>query len=97
MKLVLIAYNEAVDEEVMELLDETGAQGYTKWTQVLGKGRTSGPHLLSHVWPKGNNALFVVLADDVAAKLLAAARKLRQAVGREGIKAFVLNVEDQLG
>ena len=93
MKLVWIAYNEAIDEEVIEALEAVGATGYTKWTQVRGKGTTSGPHLLSHVWPQGNNVLFVVADDEVAGKLLEAARELKKTSGREGIKAFLLNVE----
>lgn len=93
MKLVLIAYNEAIDDEVMEQLDAAGAEGYTKWTEVLGKGLTSGPHLLSHVWPKGNHVLLTVVADDVAGKLLDAVRGLRESTGKEGAKAFLLNVE----
>ena len=94
MKLVLIAYNEAIDDEVMEQLDAVGIEGYTKWTEVLGKGQASGPHLLSHVWPKGNNALVVVTEDASAEKLLEAIRNLKQTATREGIKAFLLPVEE---
>ena len=94
MKLVMIAYNEAIDDEVMEQLNAAGAEGYTKWTEVLGKGRTSGPHLLSHVWPKGNHVLATVVGNDVAERLLAKIRSLRESAGKEGVKAFVLNVED---
>ena len=94
MKLVLIAYNEAVDDEVMEQLKTTGIEGYTKWTEILGKGQASGPHLLSHVWPKGNNALLVVTEDASAKRLLEAIRGLRKTVAKEGVKAFVLNVEE---
>ena len=93
MKLLLIAYNEAIDEEVMEALAAAGADAYTQWTGVLGRGRTSGPHLLSHVWPKANNVLAVVAEDGVAAGLLAAVAELKQHAASEGIKAFVLNVE----
>ena len=94
MKLVLIAYNEAVDDEVMEQLKTTGIEGYTKWTEILGKGQASGPHLLSHVWPKGNHALVTVVTDDVAGELMKGIRGLRESAGKEGVKAFVLNVED---
>ena len=94
MKLVFVAYNQAIDSEVMEVMDSLGLEGYTKWTEVLGKGRTSGPHLLSHVWPKGNNVLLTVVGDDVATRLLAGVRGLRESVGKEGAKAFVLNVEE---
>lgn len=95
MKLILIAYNEAIDEEVMELLDTAEVAGYTKWIQVLGKGRASGPHLLSHVWPKGNNVLVTVVDDALAVELLDAVRNLRQTAGAEGLKAFQLDVEEQ--
>jgi len=45
MKLVLIAYNEALDGEIEGLLGENTVEGFTKWTKVYGKGRSSGPHL----------------------------------------------------
>ena len=45
----MICYNEAIDDEITELLDKIGLEGYTKWTKVLGKGTSSGPHLYSHI------------------------------------------------
>jgi len=93
MKMVLVAYNEAIDEEVMEMLAEAGAESYTKWTRVLGKGHTSGPHLASHVWPKQNNVLAVAIEDEVADRIIQGVRQLRSALGQEGIKAFVLPLE----
>ena len=94
MKLVLIAYNEAVDEEVMRILQEVSVESYTKWTKVLGKGERSGPHLMTHVWPKANNVLAAVADDETAAKLLDGVRELRGRLAREGIKAFSWQVED---
>jgi len=96
MKLVLIAYNEALDEEVEEILGQNAVEGFTKWTKAYGKGRSSGPHLGTHVWPKVNNVLAVVTEDKKAEKLLNGVRELRTRLSREGVKAFVLNVEQQL-
>ena len=93
MKMVLITYNEAIDDEVMEILQVQSVEGYTKWTKVLGKGKTSGPHLSTHVWPKANNVLAIAIEDEKAKDLLADVEKLKQAVGREGIKAFLLPLE----
>jgi len=93
MKLVLIAYNEALDDEVLEVMAEAGAETYTKWTKVLGKGNSSGPHLATHVWPKQNNILAVCLEDQKAFGLLAGVQALREELGREGVKAFLLPVE----
>ena len=95
MKMVCVAYGEALDKDVMGLLDQVGAGGYTKWTLVEGVGRTSGPHLRSHVWPKGNLVVMVVVEDEIAGLLVDAARRLKRDVSTEGLKAFVLNVEEQ--
>ena len=93
MKLLLIAYSEAVDQEIMEQIEACGVASYTKWTQVLGRGATSGPHLLSHIWPKGNNVLAVAAEDETADALFRAIGELRQSAGTEGVKAFVLPIE----
>ena len=94
MKLVVICYNEAIDDEIIELLDEANVDGYTKWTKVLGKGKTSGPHLYSHIWPKANNVLFTTLPEDVTAKILERIREMKSKVGTEGLKAFVWAIDD---
>jgi len=93
MKLVMICYNEAIDDEVTELLDKTDIKGYTKWTKVLGKGQTSEPHLLSHIWPKANNVIAAVVPEEVAQTVLQDIRNMKGKVGREGLKAFVLPVD----
>jgi nitrogen regulatory protein PII len=94
MKMVLIAYNEALDEEVMTAMETAGLENYTKWTKVHGKGAASGPHLATHVWPKANNVLAVAAEDDRVAALLAEIRSLRADLGHEGVKAFVLPVDE---
>jgi nitrogen regulatory protein PII len=94
MKMILIAYNEAIDEEVFEVLEASGERGYTKWTRVLGDGRSSGPHLATPVWPKANNVLMLCAEEEQVAKILAGIRLLRTKMGREGVKAFTWNVEE---
>jgi len=94
VKLVLIVYNEAIDDETMALLERAGVGSYTKWTKVLGKGEKSGPHLMTHIWPKANNVLATVADDETAAKLLDGVRELRERLAQEGIKAFSWQVED---
>jgi len=90
----MICYNEAIDDEVIEILNRAGANGYTKWTKVLGKGTTSGPHLYSHVWPKANNVLAAIVSEDIAATLFKNVRRMREKLGSEGIKAFMWEVDD---
>ena len=90
MKLVIIAYNEVLDSSLEELLERAGAKGFTKWTGIYGKGRSSGPHLGTHVWPKANNVLAVAVEDDTAEKLLKGVRELKKDTAAQGVKAFVL-------
>jgi nitrogen regulatory protein PII len=93
MKAIIISYNEAIDEEVMELLKANEVPNYTKWVKVLGKGSSSGPHLQTPVWPKANNVVLAITEDDRVGPVLDALRNLRKELGHEGIKAFVLPVE----
>jgi nitrogen regulatory protein PII len=94
MKMLFIAYNEAIDEEVMEILDANAVASYTKWAKVLGKGKASGPHLQSQVWPKANNVLMIAAADEQAGKIVQDIRGLRTTLSHEGVKAFVLPLEE---
>jgi nitrogen regulatory protein PII len=93
MKLVMICYNEALDNEVIEILEQAGIKGYTKWTKVKGKGNSSEPHLLSHIWPKANNVLFTAVSDEITVELLESIRKLKTKAAKEGIKAFLWSIE----
>lgn len=94
MKIVLIAYNEALDGKVEGILKKCETDGFTKWTRVYGKGQSSGPHLGTHVWPKVNNVLAVVTDDDKAESLLESIRELRNELAKEGVKAFLLPCEE---
>jgi nitrogen regulatory protein PII len=94
MKLVMICYNEAIDDEVIDVLNRAGANGYTKWTKVLGKGITSGPHLYSHIWPKANNVIATVSSEEVAIVIFDNVRRMREKLGSEGLKAFMWEIDD---
>jgi nitrogen regulatory protein PII len=94
MKLVMIIYNEAINDEVESLLEQNGIDVFTKWTKVYGKGRTSGPHLGTHIWPKANNVLAVVTEETAAGKILQDIRELKKRLAKEGVKAFMWEIED---
>jgi hypothetical protein len=92
--MVIISYNEAIDMEVMEALQNCNLKNYTKITGVYGRGTTSGAHLGNDIWPGRNNLLYVVCEEKPARQMLACVSELRKKLGREGIKAFILAVED---
>jgi len=94
MKLVIICYNVAIGDEVLEVLKEIGVSSYTKFKEAEGVGKLSGPHLGTHIWPAINSVLMVALEEDKKDKLIEKIKELRKKLGKEGVKAFVLPVEE---
>lgn len=92
-KVVMICYNEAVDDDVMGILAHCPIKNYTKLTGIYGRGETSGTHLGNDIWPGLNNILYVACDSAQASEMLDSVKELRKRLGSEGIKAFVLPVE----
>ena len=90
----MAAYNEAIDAEVMEALENCTLKNYTKIKGVSGKGERSGTHLGDDIWPGRNNILYIACQDSQAKQLIACLKELRKKIGQEGIKAFVLPVDE---
>lgn len=93
MKMLMLVFNEAVDEEVMEMLQACGMNNYTRINGIFGKGRTSGTHLGTDIWPGRNNLLLLAVPDDKMPHALECVQTLRKTLGAEGVKAFVWNLE----
>ena len=97
MKAVFVAYNQAYNQEIVELLEQLGQRGYTVWEDVGGRGSVDGePHLGNHAWPTQNHALLTVLDDALASKVMAALRDTDAANPDLGLRAYVLPVEDAI-
>lgn len=94
MKAVLIVHNEAIDNEVNGLLELSGVRHYTKFTNVLGKGEISEPHLNTEVWPETNYGTLVVVDQTRAKAIMDKVREMREKLGVEGIKAFMWEIEE---
>ena len=97
MKAVFVAYNQAYNQEIVELLEQLGQRGYTVWEDVGGRGSVDGePHLGNHAWPTQNHALLTVLDDALAPKVMAALRDTYAANPDLGLRAYVLPGEDAI-
>lgn len=94
MKMITIIYNEAVDDEVADILNDCALKSYTKLTKTYGSGTASGTHLGNDIWPGLNNILYVACSDDEAKKLITRIRDARKTIGKEGVKAFVMPLEE---
>ena len=93
-KMVMLTYNEAIDAEVMEVLQNCGLENYTKVMGVFGKGKTSGAHLGNDIWPGRNNILYIACEEGRVKQTLSCIQELHKEVGKEGIKAFVFPLEE---
>ena len=94
MKAMFIAYNQAYNEEITELLAAHGQRGFTRWEGVEGKGGFNGiPRFGNHAWPEMNHALLVMTADEKVAPLLSALEAKDKEAPDLGLRAFVWNVE----
>jgi hypothetical protein len=94
MKMFLIIYCEAADEDVIAALKESGVRGYTKMVEAQGEGTETEPKLGTHCWPGKNNVLFMAMADDEIHRLDARLRELKQMHPRAGIRSFLLPMEE---
>ena len=57
MKAVFIVYNQAQTEKVEYLFEKLDIRGFTRWTELTGRGSVDGPpHMSTHTWPEQNTA-----------------------------------------
>jgi hypothetical protein len=86
--MVLMMYDRAIDEEVMEIFKGLEVRYYTKWKDVVGVGRRD-PHLGDDVWPGLNNVLLVVIDEEKKRRLLEKVKALQISYPSVGLRAFV--------
>jgi nitrogen regulatory protein PII len=94
MKAVLIMHNVALDRDVNEALQSLGVDCYTKFTDTLGKGKLSEPHLNSDVWPGINYGTLVIVEESKAKQIMDKVRRMREKLASEGIKAFMWQIDE---
>ena len=95
MKAIFVAYNQAYNEEIVEVLVAHGQRGYTAWQDIQGKGSVDGiPHLGNHAWPEMNHVMLsFVEDDDVARKIVSALRETDSRLPDLGLRVFSWSVD----
>ena len=87
MKSILIVYNQILSDELLDLLDELGIRGFTRWNDIQGRGSHTGvPQMGTHTWPGLNGAVLCVVDEEQATTLLEALKDF-DAEDR-GLRAF---------
>ena len=94
MKAIFISYGQAYDQEIVQILEEAGQRGFTRWVDIGGRGTETGiPHYGNHTWPSMNNAILTIVEDSMVEPILEKVR-LKDAEFQDiGLRAFVWNIE----
>ncbi len=94
MKAVFIVYNMAQTEKVEYLFEKLDIRGFTRWTDLTGRGSVDGPpHMNTHTWPEQNTARLAVVEDEAVEAILDGVKKLDEVNKDVGIRAFTWNIE----
>ena len=89
MKALFIACDQALYEEVHQVMKQLGVRGYTSGEEVTGCGSETGdPHLGDAVWPIMNSAILTITDDEHCNDLLNALRDLDAKNPLLGVRAF---------
>lgn len=97
MKSILITFDQAHRERIIDILDRSNCRGFTAWDTVQGRGSVDGePHYGSHAWPSMASAIITVVADERVPQLLERLRALNAERPKLGLRAFVWTVEDSI-
>ena len=95
MKAIFISYNQAYSDEIVAVLESHRQRGYTRWTDVQGKGGFNGiPHMGSHAWPEQNHAILAFVKDGKVGPILESLRAKDEATPDLGLRAFSWNIEE---
>lgn len=95
MKAIFIVFNQALTENVLQMLERNNIRGFTQWDDVKGKGTYKGePHMGTHTWPALNSAVMTIVEVVDMEKVLNGVRKINEIAEKQGIRAFVWDVEN---
>jgi nitrogen regulatory protein PII len=94
MKALFIVYNQAQTEKVEYLFNKLNIKGFTRWTDLTGRGSVDGrPHMNTHTWPEQNTARLAVVEDDKVDSILDGVKRLDEENKDVGIRAFAWNID----
>jgi nitrogen regulatory protein PII len=95
MKAIFIVYNQAHTEKVEYMFEKLNIRGFTRWTELTGRGSMDGnPHMKTHTWPEQNTARMTIVEDEKVQPILKAVRSMDEVNKDVGIRAFAWHIED---
>lgn len=97
MKSILITFDQAFYERIIETLNHQNCRGFSYWPELQGRGSKTGePHYGSHAWPSMCSAILTVVEDQKVDSLLEILHALDMETEMLGLRAFVWNIEKSI-
>ena len=94
MKAIFISYNQAYNEEVVEVLDAHEQRSFKRWENIDGRVSVNGePHYGNHAWPVQNHAILTFVQDDKVQPILSDLKAKDEDTPDLGLRAFVWGAE----
>ncbi len=93
MKMYMMIYDAAYDEDVTETLSTCCVAGFSKWNRVLGRGERSDPKMDNATWPGYNCSIMLALDETIEPSVFKALKALHEKMGKKGLKVFGWNLE----
>lgn len=89
MQAILITYDLAHHEAIIDILDRLSCRGFTAFGNVQGRGSVKGePHYGTHAWPSLASAIITIVEANKAAQLMDQLKLLDESKPRLGLRAF---------
>ena len=97
MKSILITFDQAYYERIVEMLEYNNCRGFTAWQEVQGRGSKTGePHYGSHAWPSLASAIITIVEDHRVDNVLKILHQMDVETPKLGLRAFVWNIEQSI-
>lgn len=97
MQAIFIAYDQAHNDSIIELLEKSSCRGFTSFGQTQGRGtKTGDPHYGTHAWPSLGGAILTIVEDHRVETVLAQLKALDESKPRLGLRAFVWPVTQSI-
>jgi nitrogen regulatory protein PII len=97
MKAILITFDQAHYNNIVESLERLNCRGFTAWPLVQGRGSHNGePHYGSHAWPSLASAIITVVEDDRADAVMQRLAELNDERPKLGLRAFLWTVDQTI-
>lgn len=97
MTSILITFDQAHYDAIIDLLERNNCRGFTSWREVQGRGsRTGEPHFGSHAWPSMASAIITIVEDSKVDRVLSLLKALDDDRPRLGLRAFCWHIDQSI-